>query len=284
MANILVSFSGGKTSGYMAKKIKDEWSKRHNLLFIFANTGQEHDLTLDFVNMCDKAFSLDLVWVEALVRHEEMKGTGFQVVSYETASRKGEPFEDVIKKYGIPNHAYPHCNRELKLSPIHAYAKRHFSGEEYLTAIGIRIDEPKRLSEKNGIIYPLATDFPVDKQDVNDWWESMPFTLEIPSHHGNCKTCWKKSYRKLLTIAAEHPEWFDFFASMEDRYGRCGYFDDDGEGRRVFFRQHRTARQMLELAKKSGMRAFVEDSQYQHKLFGYDLDADSGCSESCEAY
>lgn len=31
-------------------------------------------------------------------------------------------------------------------------------------------------------------------------------------------------------------------------------------------------------------KKFTEQSQHQYKLFGYDLDKDSGCSESCEMY
>ncbi|SAK88039.1 hypothetical protein AWB76_06270 [Caballeronia temeraria] len=119
---LLVSFSGGRTSAYMSKLLKAKYADKYELLFVFANTGQEHENTLIFVDRCDKEFGLNLVWVEAEVIHEARKGTSFRQVTFDTASRAGEPYEQIIRKYGIPNRNFPHCNRELKLRPIYAYA------------------------------------------------------------------------------------------------------------------------------------------------------------------
>ena len=174
--NLLVSFSGGRTSAYMAKRLKEELEDKYSLLFVFANTGLEHEKTLDFVHRCDREFGLDLNWVEAVVHHDQKKSCTARLVSYETASRSGKPFVEVIKKYGIPNKAYPHCNRELKINPIHDFAKRYFQGEKYKTAIGIRGDEPDRLSKEpellhsDGVVYPLAHWWYMDKADVNIYW------------------------------------------------------------------------------------------------------------------
>jgi 3'-phosphoadenosine 5'-phosphosulfate sulfotransferase (PAPS reductase)/FAD synthetase len=55
MDNILISFSGGRTSAFMCKLIlsspKYANSKK---LILFANTGKENEETLKFVNKCDK--------------------------------------------------------------------------------------------------------------------------------------------------------------------------------------------------------------------------------------
>ena len=40
--DLVVSFSGGRTSGYMCKWLIDNTSHIFNLHFVFANTGQEH--------------------------------------------------------------------------------------------------------------------------------------------------------------------------------------------------------------------------------------------------
>ena len=40
MRNILVTFSGGRTSAFMAKYIKERYCN-DNILFVFANTGKE---------------------------------------------------------------------------------------------------------------------------------------------------------------------------------------------------------------------------------------------------
>lgn len=210
----------------MSKLIKENWEEKYNLLFVFANTGLEHEKTLDFVNNCDKEFNLGLYWVETVVHQNERIGSSHKIVDYNSASRDAKPFEDVIKKYGIPNKSYPHCTRELKMAPIHSFTKKYFRGEPYKTAIGIRIDEARRVTKQsnaNGIIYPLIDTWPSDKTDVNIFWEDHHFTLQIQEHYGNCVTCWKKSDRKLFTIIDEDPWRFDFFMRMELEHGLSGY-------------------------------------------------------------
>jgi hypothetical protein len=287
MENLLVTVSGGKTSAYMAMLIESRMSEKYNILYIFANTGQEHEKTLEFVDKVGKTLGLDLVWVEAVVHGDRIASTA-KVVDFDSASRSGEPFKSVIEKYGIPNKAYPHCNREMKLNPIHDCAKHYFNGEKYKTAIGIRIDETRRVSKNaesahsDGIIYPLIDWWPTDKMDVNDWWEDQDFNLDIPEHYGNCVTCWKKSDRKLFTIITEEPERFDFFREMELLHPHSGH--NDGERKRVFFRKNRSTNDMFAECDVADFKRFVESSGGQLKLFGYDLDADGGCSESCELY
>ncbi len=206
---LIVSFSGGATSAFMARWCQITYAKTHDIVYLFANTGEEHEKTLEFVNRCDKEWGLNVVWVEALVNPEKGKGTRHKVVTFETASRLGEPLEDAISKYGIFNKAYSHCNRETKLAPMESYRKSiGWNKKNSEVAIGIRADEADRCSAKPkfyNLIYPLAHTFPVSKEMIKAWWATQDFSLGIPEHHGNCKTCWKKSDRKLKTIAIENP-------------------------------------------------------------------------------
>lgn len=276
--NLLVSFSGGKTSAYMAYMVKTHLEQTYDkVLYIFANTSREHPKTLDFVNKVDLAFGLGVVWVEACVQ-EGRKGTTYRTTNFSNAKRDGSVFEDVIKKYGIPNQSYPHCTRELKLSPIHKYAKEYFDGEKYEVAIGIRSDEIRRVSKKasemyGGVIYPLIDLWPSDKEDVNNFWDGMSFTLDIPEHYGNCMTCFKKSNRKLFTMLEENPDWFDFERKMEDRYSSVKAPDTP----RKFFRGHRSVDDLIKLKDITNFDRFT-DGRFN------DLDKDGGCSESCELY
>jgi hypothetical protein len=75
---------------------------------------------------------------------------------------------EMIKKYGIPNQAFPHCTRETKQVPINKFAKDYFNGEPYWTAQ------------------------PITKQKINFWWKQQDFRLELKGYQGNCVTCWKK--------------------------------------------------------------------------------------------
>jgi hypothetical protein len=283
--NLFISFSGGETSAFMA-----QWLLRHardqfaDVVTLFANTGQETEETLDFVQRCNEHFGLDVVWVEADVSSEHGVGTGFRVVDHSTASRQGEPFEDVIRKYGIPNQAYPHCTRELKLQPMNAYV-RSLGWRGHKVAVGIRVDEIDRMSiagMEAGIIYPLIKQLPTTKADVNAFWERQPFRLTIPSWEGNCKWCWKKSTRKHAALINDHPDWYDFPERMEEQYGLAGS-NTDGTPR-VFFRGHLTTKDMRRIAQDATIARPDDDrAVYQMDLLGLDQPG-GGCSESCEPF
>jgi len=306
--NLLVSFSGGETSGFMSQWIKNHLDDMYDeIVFVFANTGLENEQTLEFVQKCDKYFKLNVQWVEASVYHNERKGTGYTTVDFETASRKGEPFEEIIKKYGIPNQAFPHCTRELKLAPINKFAKVWFNGEKYDTAIGIRIDEIDRMNDKykeKRLVYPLIHKemMPTSKQMVNFYWKQMPFRLELKGYQGNCVNCWKKSNNKLYQIANENPKVFDFTYNMELKYGNpngrkpkdkiigyktviCEYEEDNyeepiyeiiprEEQRITFFRNHKSSLDILKEAKQFKGR-IKDDSINEPTLFD---------NESCEVF
>lgn len=290
---LLISFSGGETSALMSKLILENMRGEYDVIrTVFANTGQENEETLRFVDQCDKAFGLDVVWVEAEVSAERGQGTRGRVVDFNTAARAGEPFEAVIAKYGIPNANYPHCTRELKGNPIRAYAKSiGWTTGTYDTAIGIRTDEIDRMvpsAKDQRLIYPLVSRFPHTKPKVNEFWARQPFRLNLKGYQGNCKWCWKKSLRKHLTIITETPEAYDFPERMEREHALSGA----GVGARVFFRGPRSTQDIRETAKRPFTPATDDARQYQVDLLDWlsfngpldaDIDLDAcGAGESCE--
>ena len=318
---VVVSFSGGKTSSFMAAKLKETYPDI-TFIFIFANTGLECKETLYFIKQCSDYFGLNVVWVEAVVNPEHGKGITHKVVNYVTASRHGEPFEAHIAKSGIPNANKPQCSDRLKKLVIEDYKNKN--GLKGVThCIGMRADEPNRVLSKDKqkkllslglsdsqlhsfmcmndqykkVLAPTLFDLPtsvvkegfltgynlfyplfawdVDKQDVNDFWESMPFTLELEEHQGNCATCWKKSDKKLWLLAVEEPEKFNFMRRTEKQYQDVK--PNNNGVRRTFFRRNRSTEDILNEAKDY-------DATTLRKMIGYKDDQDSGCSESCEAY
>lgn len=289
---LLLSFSGGETSAYMTQWCLNYWKDVYEMFVVFANTGDENEETLEFVKKCDDILEFNTVWVEADVRHGERKGTSHRIVNFETASRKAEPFEDVIKKYGIPNQAYPHCTRELKTAPITSFVKKDLGWNDYYTAIGIRVDEVDRVDDKREekkFIYPLAEYHRCTKQHINKYWSDMPFRLELKGYEGNCKACWKKSNRKLYTIANETPEAFDNFKMLEKKYemkekeGRSKEFPPPYR----FYRDNRTVKEIIETAKKLEFTPAFDDSldtSVQPDMFDEHLDVGFGCNESCEPF
>jgi hypothetical protein len=300
MANrLFVSFSGGETSAYMAALIHMVWRGQWgDVVTAFANTGQENEETLEFVQQCERRFGFQTVWVERNAAGSVRKGDAHRIVDISTASRNGEPFEAVIQKYGIPNQDWPHCTRELKLVPMKSYLRSiGWEPGTYDTALGIRADEARRRSKsakENRIIYPLMDMRPTTKPEVNEFWMSQPFRLNLMGYEGNCKTCWKKSLRKLLTIMDDNPRKFDWNEQMEAKYGTVGaeYRKDTPakNERRVFFRGHMSTKDLREVhahAKFMGTLERAEDDAIQVPSTGelFQLDAepsDGACTESCE--
>ena len=275
---LIVNFSGGRTSGYLTHRLLQEKHLWKDMFVIFANTGQEHEKTLEFINKCDEHFNFNTAWIEAEVHPEKGMGTKAKIVDYKTASREGKPFEDYIAKYGIPWAKAPSCSRELKEYPIRSYIRNvlGLKNKDYYHALGIRADEASRQSknaEHENLIYPLI-DWGIDKEDVLSWWEDQEFDLEIPEHFGNCVWCWKKSYKKLMTVMVENPEAFEFPERMEKQYGRAGAVAKALNKDMRFFRGYRSVQDIRDMVSE-GFEKFI-DLHHLH--------ISSGCSESCEPF
>jgi hypothetical protein len=219
---LAISFSGGRTSAVMTKRLLEKCKDTHEISVTFANTGCEHPLTLDFIRDCDKHFGFGTVWLEAEVSPEE--------------------------------------------------------------GVGIRADEADRMSvtmREKRLIYPLVKDF-IRKEDVLAECAKWPFDLRLHGeHYGNCTWCWKKSLRKLLTVAKHNPELFDFPAEMDAKFAhhRKSKATTSPQGDRRFFRKHLNTADILALS-KGEFEEFVDISKrvYDDPL----LDTGSSCGESCE--
>lgn len=287
---LAISFSGGRSSAVMTKLLWDRHAGNHDIQITFANTGCEHEATLEFVHRCETEFGWPVVWIEAKVEPRSGVGVRHSIVNYETAARHGEPFEAAIAKYGIPNAANSQCTSRLKTEPMESYLKAcgYYRGKRlnYDTAIGIRYDEIDRISSRrveNRFIYPLV-EGQITKRDVAMEIRRWGFDLQIPGdHYGNCVWCWKKSLRKLMTVAKESPESFDFPRRMEQKYSR--HKAKNNAGSRLFFRGDRSADDVVAMARQTRFRPY-EDDLWDHGiqpgLFDEYLDVGGGCGDSCE--
>ena len=290
MEKIAISFSGGRTSAVMTKKLWDAYQDTRDILITFANTGCEHEATLEFVERCATEFGWPVVWLEAVVNMEKGKGVRHKIVNFKTAARNGEPFRAVIEKYGIFNKINPNCTGRLKVDPMESFLSSHdfYRGKRlnYKTAIGIRADEADRVSmyavKAIGAIYPLV-DMNFSKRDVGIEISTWGFDLQIPGDHfGNCVWCWKKSLRKLMTVARQDEYAFDFPKEMEEKHGVDAVNKNrlSENGRAVFFRKHRSAKEIVEMAKTRQFAEYKDDS-YAHG-WERELDLGGSCGDSCE--
>lgn len=276
---VSISFSGGKSSAYMLGLLLPAL-EGHDVVITFANTGREHPATLDFVERCARHFGCNIVWLEA-VTHMSRKSCTHRVVDYGTASRNGEPFREAARKYGVPNQTFKWCNRELKVNTMRSYLRSiGWEAGSYATAVGIRSDEIDRVSLealRAGVFYPLI-DSGITKDDVHDYWGRQPFNLGIPEHYGNCVGCFKKSLRKLLTIAKDDPANLDFEKDLGREFRFHGAIKDGSP--RKMYRGHRTAEDIIELSKQP----FTPYSDDRFIPFDDELDVGGGCGASCEAF
>lgn len=220
-----ISFSGGRTSAYMLYKVLEahQMSLPSDAVVCFANTGKEDEATLKFVHDCSVNWNVPIVWLE--YRDAEETKDRWTEVTYETASRNGEPFEAVIRKKNyLPNPVTRFCTIEMKIKPIANYLlsigmceKR--SHGEHMSWVGIRADEPRRAAKIERDRTPLVS-AGVTKEMVGEFWRKQPFDLELPNingvtYHGNCDLCFLKGARQTISLIQEKPERAIWWAKME---------------------------------------------------------------------
>lgn len=292
----VVSFSGGRTSGYLLWRILQANGGKlpPGVVVVFCNTGLEHELTYQFVKECGERWGVPIRWLEyrydlaepgapgevvetaesrpvfepddddelqevgrkdvavrRLVGSRRPRGRHYAVeVGFGTASRKGEPFRQVIMARGfLPNPVMRFCTAELKIRTTNRFVRWVLNWEAYQNAIGLRADEPKRVAKMmakrtvtveatlfgeekrvdrgashpsgESPVCPLA-DAGVTNQDVLDFWASQPFDLKLPADErtgktlaGNCDLCFLKGAANITALIRENPEAADWWIETE---------------------------------------------------------------------
>lgn len=237
----LVSFSGGRTSAYMLYQIVQAHGGTlpDDAVVCFANTGKEREETLRFVHECGSRWNVKIHWVEW-----RRGKPGFEQVGFNSASRAGEPFEDLIRwKQRLPNSFERWCTEYLKVKAMFALIRHQLSLEPgaYEEVIGLRHDEGLRIfkgmdraaTDGRSVSYPLSRDKKV-KRDVFDFWwgkgnkredgvRPQGFDLELNPWEGNCDFCFQKGKgirKRLIRDGKTDPRWWDRLEVERD-----GWFD-----------------------------------------------------------
>ena len=219
----VISFSGGRTSGFLLKRIVDAYGGRlpDGIYVAFSNTGMERPKTLDFVDICGREFGVEIAWLEYLWDAPHRT----RIVDHATASRSGEPYAALIDRKGfVPNATMRTCGGTLKRDRIESYARHWLDLKRWHSVIGLRADEPRRVWRMRAMNYgsrtgahavlPLANAC-VREADVLEWWKKQPFDLGIPSYAGNCTLCMLKGRAKLIRIIRKDPSLADWWIEQE---------------------------------------------------------------------
>lgn len=225
----VISFSGGRTSAYMLRKILDAHDGRlpEDVVVQFANTGKEREETLVFVHECGERWGVPIVWLEYFVTghpkspRDLASAESFRVVSFETAARGGEPFEAAIRLRGyLPGAGLRYCTELLKLRTQARHAQS-LGWTEWTRIVGLRADEQRRVSKARNrghdhgdTLCPLATTH-VTEADVLAFWREQLFDLGLKSYEGNCDVCYLKAFSKRVQLARDNPSMFDWWIEQE---------------------------------------------------------------------
>lgn len=220
-----ISFSGGRTSGFMLWHILDAHGGKlpDDVHVGFANTGKEREETLRFVHECGTRWSVDIHWLEFV--NDLKRGTApadrFEEVGYNSASRNGEPLSRLIarKQSLFSTLKGRWCTEHTKVGVLHDYmASLGFAKGAYTEVIGFRADEYDRVYElprkphnlKRRLAFPLAS-AGVRKEDINVFWDEQPFDLQLRRGTGNCDHCpfvSRKARIARMRLNPEGAEWW----------------------------------------------------------------------------
>lgn len=224
----VINFSGGRTSGYMLKKIVDAYDGElpDDLPVVFANTGKEMPQTLDFVQACSENFKVKIIWAEWNKDAEH----GIDIVDHNSASRDGEPYERLIDSMKfLPNPVTRYCTSYLKIKVMRAYCMFYKGFKHWNSYVGLRYDEPHRvarISNRNKK-ERWETEAPlhaarITVQDIYKFWKENSFDLRLPNiggktPQGNCDLCFLKGANTIKNIMKSDPKLADWWIAQEQK-------------------------------------------------------------------
>jgi len=265
----VISFSGGRTSGYMLHRIllAHGGTLPNDVLVCFANTGREMPATLEFVRDCGATWNTHINWLEYRYRPGHDGGRGahdFVVVSHNEASRDGEPFEDVIvaRRGLLPNPTMRYCTAELKIRTMERFIKVQTGWKKWTQVVGLRADEPgrvfratdearqKKQNAAGWVMCPLH-EAGVTEADVGAFWREQPFDLRVAGKwEGNCDGCFLKSRSSISRMISDHPDRMAWWTTQEEVAVARGVARDPAMAR---FRMDRSYAEMTDVVKRQGV-------------------------------
>jgi 3'-phosphoadenosine 5'-phosphosulfate sulfotransferase (PAPS reductase)/FAD synthetase len=242
----VLMLSGGRTSGYMLRRVLDDPSYDPKPPCIFCNTGKEMPQTLDFVRDMEEKWGIVVTWLEycrvpapqipkgvfptkrrndnleRAVQNGE-KYHWFKEVTHRTASRNGTPFNDLLEWSSVlPNPTGRICSVQLKMRTAFRYLCS-LGVSQYEPLIGIRKDEDHRAIQIQSSAdifetprFPLV-EWNVCVDEVNSFWKNNDFDLQLDSMYGNCDLCFLKAKWKRLKLIRENPTMAEWWKGWENK-------------------------------------------------------------------
>lgn len=282
----LISFSGGRTSAYMLWRIIMAYGGKlpDDIFVVFANTGREREETLRFVHECEVHFGIRIWWIE-------LNGTRgrkvapedrIDIVGYNSASRRGEPFRKLIVTKGyLPNAVTRFCTAELKIDAMKQFMLAQ-GFKTWINVVGLRADEMKRVMKQvlrsssgkerwtsycplayAGVTEPVVWRHWLGRNlDPRNLVHPLPqgFDLGIRRYEGNCTACFLKGFEVLAHSEREQPGLLDEWAEDEiELAARLAKGDGKATDKGARYVTEYTMREIQEHARRNPLLIPIDD-------------------------
>lgn len=315
MINI-VNLSGGQTSacfGIMSQQMRGIFNSAYimdhciktgeiagDVEYIFMDTGAEHPETYNFIRALQNEMNIKITCLRATFNPKKGVGLRHKIINLEslTTDLKNGAFAEMTKKHGMPTVMTPWCTSRMKEDTHDQYCDEKHGRGNYVTWLGMRIDEPKRLKSigKTPTIRYMAEVTDMTKLHVNEYWDDMQFRLGIKPHLGNCVFCVKKSKNKIALAARQEPEMAEQWRQMISRAAddKIVTIKMNKDGQIDFVSEaNGDPSEIIIPAKEAMYRDYMSfdgiiqmfsswtDDEIENSIRSMKADDSSGCSEEC---
>lgn len=241
----IVSLSGGKDSTATALLAIER--EAPNLEFVFADTGNEHPLTYEYIDYLEdklgpitrlRARFDDRIANKRLVIADKWRRDGVSeehvLEALEYLHPTGNPFLDLCMWKGrFPSTRVRFCSEQLKAIPLNAHMATHLDDCEQLYSwIGIRWDESRDRADAVELEDSTYIDGLTIYRPILDW--KAADTFAIAERHGiepnplykmgmgrvGCMPCIHAGKQEIFEIAKRFPEELERLAKWEELVSR----------------------------------------------------------------
>lgn len=259
----LVSVSGGKDSTATLLLALKQFPE--NTLAVFADTGNEHEATLEYLDYLEQALDIRIERLRADFSHRFEHKRQWVLTKWrergvseerclraaELLQPSGNPFLDLCMLKGrFPSRMAQFCTQELKTLPLTEYALWYIDvlDVDIWSWQGVRRDESAKrasalgLEDLTGGIFAFRPIAGWSAQQTVDFVRSFGLELNPLYKQGmgrvGCMPCINASKAELAEIARRFPEHIERIAEWErivadvSRRGEASFFPapDDGRG------------------------------------------------------
>lgn len=204
----VLSFGGGVNSvALLLRLVRDG---RAPDVVIFADTGEEHQRTYDYIERYVRPFCAEHAIRFEVVRNSDYDSLIERVLVH--VQRAGRLFDYYLARRAVPSLRFRDCTYKFKVTPVRRWVKEHLgaSRKHPVTMImGIASEEATRVKDSNRLFvvnqFPLVFDYNMDRSACEA--EIAAYGWPSPGKSG-CIGCLYSSLREMWELSRKEPDRF----------------------------------------------------------------------------